>query len=101
VYIVSMLNDDDIDVRVRYRDNRHMPDEWQRGQNIHAAPTLARWLTGRVQSFRFLPFEMPFDVPRRPDYPHRSWTFRDAEGRRLVTSGLSLLYHERILEIVP
>jgi SAM-dependent methyltransferase len=99
IYVFSMFNPDDIDVRIRYRDNLHQPDEWQCGQNIHSVQTISRWLSGRVQSFRFVPFEMPFDLPKQEAYPHRSWTFRAADGRRFTTSGLSLLYQDRFLEI--
>ncbi len=99
IYVFAMFNPDDIDVRVRYRDNVHDPEAWQAGQNVHSVHTIARWLAGRVRSFRFVPFEMPFDLPKQQAYPHRSWTFVTADGRRLTTSGLSLLYYDQFLEI--
>lgn len=101
VYVLSMFNEDDIDVLVRYRDNRHAPDEWKPGHNVHATASLERLLRGRVAGVRFHDFEMPFDLPRRADYPHRTWTVRGADGRRMVVNGLCLLNHEKIMEITP
>jgi SAM-dependent methyltransferase len=101
VYVASMFNDDDIDVLVRYRDNRHAPEDWKPGHNVHATATIERLLRDGVTDLRFHPFEMPFELPRRPDYPHRAWTMQTADGRRLVVNGLTLINYEKILEITP
>jgi len=99
IYIGSMFNDDDIDVRVAYRDNNYS-EEWQRGQNIFSTHSIARFLADRVQSYTFHPFELPFDIPKNQTYPHRGHTLCLASGKRQVISGLCLLYYEKILEII-
>lgn len=101
LFIASMFNGDDIDVLVRYRDNRHAPDEWKLGHNLHAVASLERFLKPRVATWRFHPFEMPFDLPRRDEYPHRTWTTRLADGRRLMINGLGLINYDKILEVTP
>ena len=100
LYIFSLFNDDDIDVRVRYRDNAYDPERWQLGYNTFSVGTMSRWLEGRVKAFRFLPFEIPVEVPRRPQYPHRAWTITTSDGRRRMVNGLGLMCLEQILEIV-
>lgn len=100
IFVVSMFNDDDIDVRIRYRDNRHDPERWQGGFEVHSTATCERWLRGRVASLRFIPFEMPFDVQKRETFPHRAWSLATADGRRLMINGLCLICYEQILEVV-
>lgn len=98
VYIHGLFNDDDIDVRIYYRDH-HNHQDWNRGFNIYSTTQLANWLKGRATSWRFLPFELEVDIPRRPETPHRAYTTKLEEGRRITTNGLCLMLPEKVLEI--
>lgn len=98
IYIHGLFNDVDIDVRVYYRDH-HNNKDWNRGFNIFSTTQLSNWLETRVSSWRFMPFELEVDVPRRPETPHRAYTTKLEDGRRITTNGLCLMLPEMILEI--
>ena len=99
IYIHGLVNDVDIDVRIYYRDNHNRKD-WNRGFNIHSLAQMSRWLDGRVGSWRAQPVELDVDLPRRPELPHRAYTAKMEDGRRITTNGLCLMLPEKLLEIV-
>lgn len=99
IYVHGLMNDDDIDVRIYYRDNLYN-EAWNRGFNIVSAARLQRWLSSRASSIRFTAVELETDLPKRPETPHRAYTAMMADGRRITTNGLCLRLPEKILEIV-
>lgn len=99
IYIHGLMNDVDIDVRIYYRDNQNRKD-WNRGFNIHSLAQLARWLEARGHSWRVRTVELDVDIPRRPELPHRAYTDKMEDGRRITTNGLCLMLPEKLLEIV-
>jgi len=98
IYIHGLFNDVDIDVRVYYRDHQNDKD-WNRGFNIFSTMQLSKWLKTRTSSWRFIPFQLEVDIPRRLDTPHRAYTTKFEDGRRITTNGLCLMLPEMILEI--
>jgi trans-aconitate methyltransferase len=99
IYVHGLFNPADIDVRIYYKDNQNKKD-WNRGFNLFAIRRITEWLASRVQSTRFIRFEMETDIPRRPDTPHRAYTIKVEDGRRVTTNGLCLMLPEHVLEIV-
>lgn len=104
VFVVGLFNPYPIDVWVKYRLSRD-PDPQHRepGWNMFSMASVSQYLDLCVGAGRysFTPFEMPFDLPPHTTDPVRTWTFRDGNGRRLFTNGLSLICHIEILEISP
>lgn len=98
IFVQALLNDVDIDVRVYYRDH-HNNKDWNRGYNVFSMKQISCWLESRVASWRFLPFRIDVDIPRRPDLPHRAYTRRLEDGQRITTNGLCMLLPETLLEI--
>jgi SAM-dependent methyltransferase len=98
VYLHALLNPEDIDVRVLYRDNPY-GDAWNRGFNIFSSTRVAAWLDGKGARSRFLPFRLGVDVARNARTPHRAYTVQLADGERRTTNGLCLMLPETILEI--
>ena len=98
IYIQGLLNPDDIDVRIAYRDNLNDKD-WMRGFNIFSRKRVKDWCSERNLISRFHDFHMVSDLPRRPRLPHRAYTVDLANGKRRVTNGLCLLLPETLLEI--
>lgn len=104
VYILGLFNKFPVDVWVKYRmvdDPDH--DHREPGWNIFSKTSVSKFLDDSVGSgnYTFTPFEMPFDLEPNPADPVRTWTFSDADGRRLFTNGLSLICNLEILEIRP
>lgn len=98
IYIHGLFNDVDIDVRVYYKDHQNNKD-WNRGFNIFSTMQLSNWLKPRASSWRFIPFLLDVDIPRRSDTPHRAYTAKLEDGKRITVNGLCLMLPEMILEI--
>lgn len=98
VFVQALFNDDDIDVRVAYRDNVNGKD-WNKGFNIFSAARVSRWLAARELQHEFHRFTMPVDLARRQQLPHRAWTVRLEDGERRTLNGMCIMLPEKVLEI--
>lgn len=98
VYVQALLNPDDIDVRIAYRDHLNQLD-WMRGFNIFSRERVARWAQSMGIAVRFFDFRMTSELPKRPAFPHRAHTLDLADGTRRTTNGLCLLLPETLMEL--
>lgn len=98
IYIQALLNPDDIDVRIAYRDNLNAKD-WMRGFNIFSRNRVENWCRHRDLTTHFHDFHMTSDLEKRPHLPHRAHTVDLADGSRRTTNGMCLLLPETLLEI--
>lgn len=98
VYVQALLNPDDIDVRIAYRDNLNGLD-WMRGFNIFSRTQVDLWATRRGLKAHFEDFRMTSVLPKRESLPHRAHTLDLADGTRRTTNGLCLLLPETLMEI--
>ena len=98
VVLHALLNPDDIDVMVTYRDNSYSPD-WQRGFNIFSRRRITDWLFARDLTATFYDIELPIDLPKRPHQPHRAHTTMMADGSRRTINGLCQILPEALLVI--
>lgn len=101
ILVHSLFNDYPVDVNVKYNlACDYGQGVLESGWNIFSKESISQWATQNenVESFRFHDFQIETDIPRNTD-PVRSWTFRDIDGRRLTTNGLSLLLPSSTLEI--
>lgn len=98
LFAQGLFNEDDIDVRMVYRDNLNAQD-WNTGFNIYSQARISAWLEGRCASHAFHRFVMPFDVPKRADMPHRARTVTLAHGERRMVNGMCMMLPEYLLEI--
>jgi SAM-dependent methyltransferase len=98
LYIQALLNPDDIDVRIAYRDNLNAKD-WMRGFNIFSRERVRDWCNESGLTVQFYEFQMTSDLPRRPHLPHRAYTMDLEDGSRRTSNGLCLLLPETLMEI--
>ncbi len=98
VYVQALLNPDDIDVRIAYRDHVNGLD-WMRGFNIFSRQQVERWAVARGLQVRFLDFRMKANLQKREQFPHRAHTLDLADGTRRTTNGLCLLLPETLMEL--
>ena len=104
IFVFSMFNPYPIDVWIYYRRiDDPDPNRREIGWNTFSKASISRFLDATIGKgkHRFIPFELPFDLPPHPDDPVRTWTFMDSNGKRLFTNGLSLICNVEILEIMP
>ncbi len=103
VYVFSHFNDHDVDMLVNHRVGQSDGEgKWEIGFNNFSKNTVSKWLDkiDGVQEYRFIDFELPFEVKQDKKNPSRSWSFEGKEGKLLFTNGLNLLLKYSIIEIL-
>lgn len=98
VYVQALLNPDDIDVRIAYRDNLN-DMTWMRGFNIFSRARVKKWCEENGLEVEFIDFHMSNEIEKRENLPHRAYTVDLADGTRRTTNGLCLLLPETLMKI--
>lgn len=97
IYVFSQFNEFNVDVMVKHRLSGW--DGWGTGWNIFSYSTIDGWIQNLVQGYRFIEFEMPFQLNPQEN-PVRTWTVDMLDGRKRLTNGLKLLVDLRFLEVI-
>jgi SAM-dependent methyltransferase len=103
IFCHALFNSSPVDVIIRYRYTKNYHEKvFETGFNIFAKDSISTFLgtNPKVKDFKFHPFIMSLDLDPQPQDPLRSWTFKDNNGHRLITNGLSIIQDQYILEIV-
>jgi SAM-dependent methyltransferase len=91
VIVLAPMNEFGVDTMIRHRKRiAEEPGAWETGWNVFAHETIAELLAARGCRPSFERFQIPIDLPRRPD-PVRTWTMPRPDGGRQLTNGLKLL----------
>lgn len=99
LYIHDLVNDNPIDVLVRYRQAGDS-SEWRPGFNVRSVDTYRR-LVSRLDpgaDVSFLDFEMPFALARGGD-PMRAWTIQTEERPHQLVVGTGQLLNFKVVRI--
>jgi SAM-dependent methyltransferase len=97
VYILGFFNDHDVDVQIRYRNNKYF-DQFESGWNLHSLDTIKKSLDNLDMKLTNIHiFDLSFDLSPQGD-PCRAWHIDTEDGRK-YTNGLGLIYDTRVLEI--
>jgi SAM-dependent methyltransferase len=99
--IVSQFNEDPVDVVMRYRRAEEADTGWEKGWNIFARATVDRYLAAdhRVGRWDYVPFRIPFALPRVKD-PMRTWTIATDLNRYQLFNGARQMVDLSVLRIV-
>ena len=96
-YIFGAFNPEGLDVVIRCRRSRQT-GEWEKGWNLFSLESLSALCEDNGWVYQFLPFEMPFPIPKHEDDPLRSWTVENGNSY-MVINGLQLIHHFYLLKI--
>jgi SAM-dependent methyltransferase len=101
VIIYDLVNDDPVDVIMRYRRSEE-DDQWQPGFNVWSAETYRRTLAtiDRDLHATFVDFNLPFGLPRSDD-PLRAWTIETEQQPHQIVVGTGQLLNFKIVRIAP
>ena len=101
ILVMGMFNPHDLDVYVKYKPSGdRVEDGLESGWNIVSQASVGAMLEKRgVTDYRFHPFEIGVDLDPRAGDPVRSWTEKDATGRRHIFNGLNLRQPFFLLEV--
>ncbi len=96
-YILGLFNDFDVDVHIRYRNNKYF-DQFESGWNIHSLETIRKDLMDLNMNLTNIHvFDLSFDIQPQAD-PCRAWHI-DTEYGKKYTNGLGLIYDMKVIEI--
>lgn len=100
VLVFDTVNDDPVDVVMRYRRADDPDAAWQPGFNVHSRATYNRLLARLAPAAEvdYIPFQMPFAVPKGDD-PLRAWTIATADNPHQVVVGTRQLLTFSIVRI--
>jgi trans-aconitate methyltransferase len=100
LYVLDVVNDDPVDIVMRYRVASEPVAEWRPAFNVRSLLTYKRLVAalapGAILSAE--DFEMPFAIPRSAD-PMRAWTMVTAARPHQVVVGTGQLLNFKILTI--
>ena len=101
IFVTGRFNKFDIEVRLQYCDNTNETAKgiWRTDWNQHSRQSIIRLFGSRVQSIEFHDIIMDKDLPYNPDMPINSFTFRDINGRNIITNGVNMILNKTILII--
>lgn len=96
-YIDCFFNDYDIDVQIKYRNNRYF-NSFEKGWNNHSIFTIKSVLKNIGLKIDYIhEFDLSFELEKKED-PGRAWHINTDLGRFFI-NGLGLIYQNRVLEI--
>ena len=97
VYILGLFNDFDVDVQIRYRNNKYF-DQFESGWNLHSLNTIKKNIDSlSMKLINIHTFDLSFNLDPQED-PCRAWHISTENGKK-YTNGLGLIYDLRVLEI--
>ncbi len=100
IYIIDCINDEPIDMVMRYRRSTVKSSGWESGFNIRSKNTYKdtlKKLDGKLK-LNFYPFEMKFPIKKSKD-PMRAWTIVTRSNENQIVVGTGQMLNIKILEI--
>jgi SAM-dependent methyltransferase len=101
LYLATIINEDPVDVIMRYRDVRHENAAWESGWNIFSKVTLDRAALATDPSLRidWTDFSMPFTIAKTGD-PMRTWTIRTEEANHQTINGACQMTNMKVMRVL-
>ena len=85
-FIFGGFNSDDIDVRIRYKNNYLGSTEWESGWNLFSLPTISKFLEKHVSSFKIDKFQIKQTLNKQKN-PVTSYTQRLENNNNIILTG--------------
>lgn len=89
-YIFGGFTSADIDVLVRFRDNKSGFTRWQSGWNMFSLNTVQKKLEPYVDTINCNRFTLSIDLPKT-GYPEKSYTLNTREQGRIIVTGGNII----------
>ena len=102
IFIESLFNKHDIDVRLEFSDNtkEEMQGVWRSDFNQHSYYAIDKFLKDKVKSFEFDELPMETEISYDSKTPSTfAFTFKNKKGKNIITNGLNLILNSTLLTI--
>ncbi len=100
IYIASLFNNYPLDVYVKYKKSINYNKKYlESGWNIFSKNSISKFLKTKknIKKFYFVDFNIDINIKKNNKDFLRSWTFKDINGKLLITNGLSLILPTSLL----
>lgn len=95
-FIFGCVNEKDIDLLVRFKNNFKGSETWESGINLFSLNTIKKELAPYVDDISVHKFEIDIDLPESED-PISSHTINMADGSKLTVNGANVVYDYRLI----
>jgi len=99
ILTTGRFNKYDIEVRMQYCDNTH--DEargiWRSDWCFHSQESIIKIFNNKVKFLEFEEVIMDKDLIFDENDPIRQWTFRDSNGKNIITNGTNFILNKTLL----
>jgi len=101
LFIDGLFNKYDIEVRMQYCDNSNPITKgiWRTDWSQHSQSSIKMFLEGKVESVEFDEVVFDLDLPMNPAMPINKWTFKNSQGKTLITNGTHLISNKTLMTI--
>ena len=84
----------DYDVQLKYRNNPE--DEWSSNFNQISKQSLRKLFANKFYDCSFKDMEIDLDLPFNKRSPLRTYTFKNKEGKTILTNGLKIIKNKTL-----
>lgn len=100
IYLFGFFNPEDVDLLIKVRpstDDDTQP--WEQGWNMPSIKTISNYIDRKGVSHTVTPWQIDIDLEKNANDPLRSYTINLEDHKKLVVSGLQLVYNFYLFEI--
>jgi ubiquinone/menaquinone biosynthesis C-methylase UbiE len=97
-FIFGHFNPHPIDVYIKYKELDNNINIFQSGWNIFSLKTMRKFAKKNKLKFKLFPFNIKINIHKNKNDPVRSWTFKNLNGKNLITNGLCIIQHQFWIE---
>tara|TARA_B100000035_G_scaffold227916_1_gene196217 strand:- start:324 stop:1046 length:723 start_codon:yes stop_codon:yes gene_type:complete len=102
ILITSYFNPYDVDMKIDFCDysNKNTRNVWRSDYNFHSQYSVSKFLKNKCKHFKFIRVPMNVSLKRNKKQPQvNSWTFKNFEGKNILTNGMRLILEDFLLLI--
>ena len=101
IITTGMFNKFDIEVRLQYCDNSNPETKgvWREDWCQHSRSFIIELFKDKVKKIDFIDVIMDKNLSYNPKMPIIQWTFRDSDGRNIITNGTNIFLNKTLLII--
>ena len=92
LFMTGLFND--YDVQLKYRNNPE--DEWSSNFNQISKQSLRKLFANKFYNCSFKDMEIDLDLPFNKRSPLRTYTFKNQEGKTILTNGLKIIKNKTL-----
>jgi len=101
ILTTGRFNKHDIEVRMQYCDNSNPEAKgvWREDWCQHSRSLILELFKDKVDKIEFIDVVMDKNINYNPNMPINQWTFRDFDGKNIITNGTNVILNKTLLII--